>query len=557
MRKKIVQNNESRSANVARLQAVIHDEFGLEYNAKGRSFSNGDTLCRKRTSESTFLYQTAVAIQMGVQFYLCEQIPAIRRDGMPQTWIYPILLILCLLAGAAAFQQKTSLLIWIQQGWKLISSTAFASCVGLYLDAGAPAAPSSKKAGKSPIRFGLQVDELNAEGGLGVVRSTDLITGADTHIPWKGQIVSAFSWLYCFFLTTKITGGIQMANDKIMREVMKEKALRNRSKVNRKLTNRETTQKYKKAIDDFCDWSDIELGIVRVQHILEAGFTKVQLIQEYSYYLQANYSSPDTIHNYLAPVCKGLGVGMEEIDHPRRDAGKIKRNTKLHQNAAAERQENSDKYSHFADFALRVGVRESAFLRLNINCLKLDENGDWYIEVRDKGGKPSHQLVFDYEMDFVRYCLTHDALGNPLKEEEKPFTEKDIGCLATSRYRIIRAQEIQHYFEELFEHWKTLPLGYAEREKARLAAEALKQEWIDKLVKLFEKGNPRASAQRIQEFRDEISRESRIVIRGGNRENAIRWNRPLSYERVSVKIASVYALSHWSDASTIKHYLSK
>ena len=33
--------------------------------------------------------------------------------------------------------------------------------------------------------------------------------------------------------------------------------------------------------------------------------------------------------------------------------------------------------------------------------------------------------------------------------------------------------------------------------------------------------------------------------------------RPTEYDRVAVRIASVYAFSHWVDESTIRNYLTK
>ena len=88
------------------------------------------------------------------------------------------------------------------------------------------------------------------------------------------------------------------------------------------------------------------------------------------------------------------------------------------------------------------------------------------------------------------------------------------------------------------------------REKARREAQAEKQLWIEKIVEKYRAAHPHAS-------RAQLSRESRIYIRGGNYERAVALGRPTDYDRVAVRIASVYALSHWEDESTIRNHIVK
>lgn len=335
----------------------------------------------------------------------------------------------------------------------------------------------------------------------------------------------------------------------------------NSTKVNGKLTNETTLSQYKNNMYDFTDWAADEFNIIREHHIFEAGFTPLSLAQRYADELIAQGKSPSTIHTYLAPVAKGLDIGMGELNLPKRDARSIKKNTKLHQNAVGAAQENKLQYARTVNLMKIVCVRPEAFCRLNISCLKQDAYGEWYVQVRDKGGKLSHQMIFDHEVDFVRFALSHDAEGKPLKDGAYPFTMADLGSIAHSKFRILRSQEIQALYERRFEGWRKMPSRTPEqrckREQARIAAEKLKQEWIDKLVRQYEREHPRDSAEKVQRFREDISRDSRICLRGGNRENARKWNRPLSYERVSVAIASVRVLSHWEQETTIRNYLNK
>jgi hypothetical protein len=66
-----------------------------------------------------------------------------------------------------------------------------------------------------------------------------------------------------------------------------------------------------------------------------------------------------------------------------------------------------------------------------------------------------------------------------------------------------------------------------------------------------------ATVADVEKYRKQLENPAPISIRGGNRERAIALGRPTEYDRVAVRIASVYALSHWVDESTIRNYLTK
>lgn len=69
--------------------------------------------------------------------------------------------------------------------------------------------------------------------------------------------------------------------------------------------------------------------------------------------------------------------------------------------------------------------------------------------------------------------------------------------------------------------------------------------------------HPKKSPQAIEKYRKQLLNPSRISLRGGNRERAKALGRPTDYDRVAVRIASVYCLSHWADDSTLRNYLTK
>ena len=120
---------------------------------------------------------------------------------------------------------------------------------------------------------------------------------------------------------------------------------------------------------------------------------------------------------------------------------------------------------------------------------------------------------------------------------------------------------METYFSRMFSAWKNMqrktPEQQRRREQAKAEAMAEKQKWIDKIVSKYARAHPAASKQTVQRYRERLENPSPICVRAGNRERAMELQRPTEYDRVSVRIASVYALSHWEDESTIRNYLTK
>ena len=351
-----------------------------------------------------------------------------------------------------------------------------------------------------------------------------------------------------------------MARSEKLKAVMNREAMQNGSKADGKLTNDVTTKPYKRHIESFCEWA-AGLGIKRTADIQKQGYTPVTLIQKYTDELVKKGLKPTSVHTYLAPVCKGLGIGMEQINKPQRLSKDIVKNTKLQQNKLGQKQADDPRYARILRLAEIVTVRPQALVRLTTKNLKVDENGDHIIEVRDKGGKMSIQLLLPHEVEFVRDILSKDAAGNPLKPGARSFTAKNLGQIAYSKYRILRAQEMERYFEMRFNAWQDMPKKTQQqreaREKSKVEAMAERQKWIDKIVAKYAAAHPKEPADKIERYRRDLSRESKISIREGNRERAIALGRPTEYDRVAVRIASVYALSHWEDETTIRNYLTK
>lgn len=119
--------------------------------------------------------------------------------------------------------------------------------------------------------------------------------------------------------------------------VMLRLAPLNADKEGGRLTDRDTLKAYKKHILRFSDWVK-ELGIKREHDVEKNGYTNVTLIQKYADELVASGLRPTSVHTYLAPVCKGLGIGMHEIRKPSRNSADIIKNALRHQNSVGARQ---------------------------------------------------------------------------------------------------------------------------------------------------------------------------------------------------------------------------
>ena len=351
-----------------------------------------------------------------------------------------------------------------------------------------------------------------------------------------------------------------MSKSEKIEVVLKREVVKAPDKEAGALTNAETLKPYKRSIEKFCAWAK-EKGLYRIHQIQKNGRTTRDLVQEYSDELVSRGLKATTVHTYLAPICKGFGIGMSEIRKPARLSEDIVKNTKEHQNKAGAKQEAAPENQRIVQFAQCVGIRPIAMTKLTIDNLIQDSNGDYIIDIRDKGGKHSIQLIRPEEVDYVRNILTHDANGNLLAPGEKPFCRADLKQIAYSKYRILRAQRLLDEYEAQFNSWRMMPSKTAaqriKRSEARKAAEREKALWVDKIVEKYADAHPKASSANIAAYRTELERPSRIVLRRGNKERAKLLHRPLDYDRVAVRIVSVYALSHWHDESTLRNYLTK
>lgn len=82
-----------------------------------------------------------------------------------------------------------------------------------------------------------------------------------------------------------------------------------------KNANKNTRRSYKQAAEHFQEYCS-QVAHISLKRMRNDNAVAVTAIQAYSDALQNEGKSPDTIHTYLAPVCKAFGVQMDEILKP-------------------------------------------------------------------------------------------------------------------------------------------------------------------------------------------------------------------------------------------------
>ena len=327
--------------------------------------------------------------------------------------------------------------------------------------------------------------------------------------------------------------------------VMKRTAKKAPNKAVGELTDYDTRDQYSANINRFCAWILEKYGVKRVKQLErlcnDREINIIEIVQQYADYLaDAGRYKATTIHTYLAPVCKGLGISMKDIEKPVRKAADIIKNTARVTNERGRHEQNQERIKPLLELATIVPVRPQALVRLTTDCITETPFGDHIVSVRDKGGKMSLQLLMPGEEARVRELLSQDLDGQPVKPGKRPYCKKDLGSIAWSQLRIKRAQQLERHYERV--------LG---------RDSPARSEWVDRICALYAASHPSFSASKLKAYRDNLIRPGRYSLRGGNLQRAKELGRPTSYDRVALRIVSVFVLSHWVDETTVRNYLTK
>ena len=257
-------------------------------------------------------------------------------------------------------------------------------------------------------------------------------------------------------------------------------------------------------------------------------------IQDYSNYLTASGKTPSTTHTYLVGICRVLDVPLEDINKPIRIVAK---NTRSRGAKAVDERKDADREAspRLYDFASIVGIRRNEYLHLRPDDLVVDDFGNPCILVRKgKGGKQQLQRILPEELPAIQEVFQHPA------DEQHLFSKAELSNkIDLHHLRALRAQRMYKYYLEHIQSEK----GYREQ----LISE-IKHTWEGDDETRMENG------YRPKRWKD-CKVNGNYVLRGHNREWALKNGLPVSYDRLALLAVSIYHLAHWRHDVTAANYL--
>lgn len=186
----------------------------------------------------------------------------------------------------------------------------------------------------------------------------------------------------------------------------------------------------------------------------------------------------------------------------------------------------------------------------------IDESGYYCVRfIRDKGGKTQLQRIAPADFDEIRSYFSGK------KAEERIFPEKIDRNLDL---HAIRAEHARAKYERYAEICST-PAGREQMRKelwARFRDPVVgNAAWLtakEVMTNAQTEQARRKALQQIAKKERQFERELKdglYILRGKNRETTILHSRPTEYDRLALCCVSVFALSHWRNEVTVKHYL--
>lgn len=313
--------------------------------------------------------------------------------------------------------------------------------------------------------------------------------------------------------------------------------MRSRVKTHTRHMSNKTKRNYIRACSAFDTWR-------KGEHISNKAVTKEPQIyvEKWHDYLLQNGYSIGTVHTYIAGVCCGFNISMAGIARSGTSADKRKSlGACARTQKALARKENAD----IIAFQKMVGGRRAALQRLTGSDLVQDESGQWCVRfIRDKGGKSQLQRIAPHDMNKIRTYF--ERIGpNELLFPDAIDRNLDLHGM--------RAEHARSEYERYAKICAT-PEGRAEMRR-QLWARFKSPTYGCKAWLVAKQRNDTAGMRRAEAaFQSEMA-DGTYYLQRANRRVALQRGRPVGYDRLALCCVSVYALSHWRNEVTIKHYM--
>ena len=254
-------------------------------------------------------------------------------------------------------------------------------------------------------------------------------------------------------------------------------------------------------------------------------------IQDYSDYLQTGNYTASTIHTYLAAACAVYEINLETIQKPTRHTADYIRGRSI-KNIDSKNDLDSPAWSDIVEFQRRVGIRRDELKRLKGSDFDIDESGYLCVIVRrGKGGKCQYQRILEKDIEFIKSYF--DGVAENEYIFDRKYFENDLN------FHRLRAEAAKTYYTEQLKRIKANP-RYAEQLEKEIRAR-------------WEKMN--LSKKRTSKKFKEVEIRGIYVLRGKNRELAIKKGLPVCYDKLALLATSIFKLSHWRNDVTIASYM--
>lgn len=287
-----------------------------------------------------------------------------------------------------------------------------------------------------------------------------------------------------------------------------------------------TKNSYKQIVRRYIDYCRREFDVQTFEEC--KGY-----IQTYCNYLQQQNYSPSTVHTYISGVCKCFGVPLELIDKPIRHISEYtKGRTKYKDRYRKSEDLQSEQWKELVEFQSRTGIRRSELTRLTGKDLVF-KDGIWNIFVKNgKGGKDSYVMVAPGDVPVIKKYFERKGPDEKIFDESYFKNELNLHFLrAKNAQRLYRLLEDQINYDG-----------------------AYRQGLEDLLRRRWNEGNIDKNTGRPKPF-PEDSIKGKYVLRGLNRQFAIRNKLPIVYDKLILKAVSMLVLSHYRTDISILYML--
>lgn len=298
--------------------------------------------------------------------------------------------------------------------------------------------------------------------------------------------------------------------------------------------NPKTFQHYKLDVARFATWAKTERRIRIFTQIEDP----VALLTTYSEHLQERGLSANTIHSYLAPVCKGLSINMKLVAKPKRSALTVTKTRDPEKGQRGRDDLERQAESRIVIAQKAIGIRKSELYKLKGSDLRTDAFGNLCVYVRKgKGGKRQYQRLLPQDVETVKKIFAG------VDENRKVFSRAEIRSTKKIALHALRAEHAR----EAYAYYNSI-IGADPRQRDRLRAEL-----IDTFKTYHPDGQDPAAVARFAALMDKG--KGSYALRGDNKKAFMFAGFPIVYDRVALMAVSVWHLSHWRLDVTIKHYM--